>query len=333
MASPPGAQPPRKNPYMSFANDPNDPRDRRQGKRKQKNPAPSTPAVVLPGTYDPTPLMPQDRGLGFDTYKSREEIARESTQTLATQTTSEPKRGHRNPWGTDNPEDYESDNIPSEIDFTSDYEDDDDPWKMESAGDKRKRGDPTKDAEKPAKKHSLGPASTAAQSKPKWPPYPDTVTGARPADRMLWIWRLEGKSYEAISKKYKELSGEYRDDNAMVTRFKGMMEHFSRNGAQDHIQFIKHKLAADKEVDAELWRAVRRRFEEDGEKNVSVRALKKHWSSIPPVGWDVMPPVAKVEIKEKADQGGLADMDDAFFDAIAKKTPAPGGMLVGYESD
>ena len=128
---------------MSFANDP---RDNRQAKRKQRAPAHSTTPI--------DPFIPQDRGLGFDTYKTRGEIAQESPQALATQT-SEPNRRRRNPWGTDNPEDYESDKIPSEIDFTSDYDDDDDPWNMESAGDKRKRGDPTKDAEKSAKKQSL----------------------------------------------------------------------------------------------------------------------------------------------------------------------------------
>ncbi|KAK4948177.1 hypothetical protein LTR10_013232 [Elasticomyces elasticus] len=331
MASPPGSDPPRKNPYLSFANDP---LDRRQGKRKQKNSAHSTPPVVLPGTYDPNPLIPQDRGLGFDTYKPRNERAQGDPQTQTTQAASEPKRPRRNPWGRDNPEDYDSDDIPSEIEFTSDYEDDD--WNMESAGDKRKRGDPTKDADKPAKKQSLGPSTpdpAPPKQKQKWPPYPDTVKGARPADRMLWIWKLEGKSYEAISKEYKKLSGEERDENAMVTRFKGMMEHFSRIGFPDSIRLIKHKLAAEKEVDSELWNAVRRRLEEDGEKNVSVRAIKKLWQSIPPEGWDVTAPEAKVEFKEKANQGGLADMDDAFFDAIAKKSPAPGGMLVGYESD
>ena len=145
----------------------------------------------------------------------------------------------------------------------------------------------------------------------------------------MWIWRLEGKSYEAISKAYKNLSGEDRDENAMHSRFRGMMEHFARNGAQDSMEFIKFKLAADREVDAELWRAVRRQYEEKGEKNVSVRALKKHWQSIPPEGWAF----DQMDIKEKPDQGGLASVDDAVFDAIAKKSPAPGGMLVDYESD
>lgn len=209
------------------------------------------------------------------------------------------------------------------------------------------------------------------------PPFPDNLQIARPADRMLWVWRLEGKGWFTIRDEYENLCGENWTENTMASRFWGMMEHFEKNKeatvvsiirsfhvlprgtirnlstntnawrillteGNQMIKLIRYKLAADKELEPQLWKSVARQFEENDGERVSVRTIRKQYQILPVLGYnprtdtkyyDPFQNIKMEDLREEADQGGLANISKEEMAALSGRTAAPGGKLVDYQSE
>lgn len=62
---------------------------------------------------------------------------------------------------------------------------------------------------------------------------PATLKDAGPHDRMLWQWKLEGKSYMVIAVEWEKLTGEKHNDGFFSTRFEKLKQKFAENNALD----------------------------------------------------------------------------------------------------
>lgn len=108
------------------------------------------------------------------------------------------------------------------------------------------------------------------------------------------------------------------------------------------IKLFRYKLAADKQLESQLWQIVARQFEENEGEKISVRAMRKAYQNIPPMGYDpkkdtkYYDPFKNIkleDLQEEADQGGLANISKEEMALLSGQTAAPGGSLVDYASD
>lgn len=62
-------------------------------------------------------------------------------------------------------------------------------------------------------------------------PLPATLKDATLGDRMLWFWKLEGKSWAAIRREYERITKKTYRESTLSVRFHLMKRSFANNGA------------------------------------------------------------------------------------------------------
>lgn len=62
-------------------------------------------------------------------------------------------------------------------------------------------------------------------------PLPTTLEDANLGDRMIWFWKLEGKSWAAIRAEYERLTKKSYQESTLSVRFHLMKRSFANNGA------------------------------------------------------------------------------------------------------
>lgn len=60
---------------------------------------------------------------------------------------------------------------------------------------------------------------------------PATLADANDGDRMMWAWKLKGKSWSAIQDEYLKLTGKNYGHSTLSVRFHMMKRTFASNGA------------------------------------------------------------------------------------------------------
>jgi len=159
---------------------------------------------------------------------------------------------------------------------------------------------------------------------------PATLADANDGDRMMWAWKLKGKSWSAIQDEYLKLTGKNYGHSTLSVRFHMMKRTFASNGAlelpdeyyqkypddlwlkdvsnlrQQYVRDCEVMMKADKEIEKQRFEAAARIYKAEGETHTPA-AIKKRWADMRDLGRDVHPEERyRPEDKELPNQGGLA---------------------------
>ncbi|KIW49389.1 hypothetical protein, variant [Exophiala xenobiotica] len=148
---------------------------------------------------------------------------------------------------------------------------------------------------------------------------PATLADANDGDRMMWAWKLKGKSWSAIQDEYLKLTGKNYGHSTLSVRFHMMKRTFASNGALEYVRDCEVMMKADKEIEKQRFEAAARIYKAEGETHTPA-AIKKRWADMRDLGRDVHPEERyRPEDKELPNQGGLA-LDFAETEWGAPKT-------------
>ncbi|KAK5452314.1 hypothetical protein LTS15_007380 [Exophiala xenobiotica] len=324
MAPPKGAAP-RANQYMSFVND----RSLSQATRRpstrnldsETNPLPPVSGQI---TYPTSAILPRDRGLGFETFDNRPETPAPKPVEKSAR-----RRRKMSAWRRLSDDEWETDD---DVSIASDL--------MPDSASQGEPSPPRKKRKRDAKEVKPVQESAADKDTSYKPPVdvldpiPANLDEASDADRMMWAWRLQGKSWAAIHDEFLKLTGHDYKDTTLSMRYFYLKRSFAANGcldlpewhyqkypfdrdlkdlslkrSNDNQQYVKDcevMMKANKELKKQRLEAAARIYKKEGE-NLTPADVEKRWANMRKMGRDIHPEERyRPEDRELPNQGGLA---------------------------
>ncbi|KIW16401.1 hypothetical protein PV08_06453 [Exophiala spinifera] len=291
----------RPNPYMAFV---------QKSAKKQAFRRPFTrnltneinPYIPVPGqnTYPASTLLPRDRGLGFDSFNRLDLPVRQFEPAAASS-------GRRD--GND-ASIWDFDGLPSYLRPGSDGD------VVPFSPKKRKRsGNSPKGPGKT--RCDRGPSSDRdyKAKRVQMTPLPTTLEDATLGDRMLWFWKLEGKSWSAIRAEYERLTKKSYQESTLSLPDAYYQQYPEEsylkvisNRTQQYVEYCEVMMEADKEIAPKRFEAAARIFQSRG-KNIAPAVIKRKFANMQATGVEVRPSERRRFMDdEKPNQGGMADI-------------------------
>ncbi|KAJ9499090.1 hypothetical protein LTR96_004018 [Exophiala xenobiotica] len=327
--APPKGTAPRANQYMSFANAQSSSRATRrpstQNLDSETNPLPPVSGQI---TYPTSAILPRDRGLGFETFENRRE-------TPAPKLVEKSARRRRNmsAWRRPSDDEWATDD---DVSITSDLMPDSASEGKPSPPRKKRKRDAKQD--KPVQKSAADEDTSNELPVDILDPIPESLAEADDADRMMWAWRLQGKSWAAIHDEFLKLTGHDYKDATLSMRYAYMKRRFAANGCLDlpewhyqkypfdrylkdlnlkrsneNQQYVKDcevMMKANKELKKQRLEVAARIYKKEEGLDLTPADVEKRWANMRKMGRDIHPeedyrPYRRSD-RELPNQGGLA---------------------------
>ncbi|RMD39772.1 hypothetical protein DV735_g5352, partial [Chaetothyriales sp. CBS 134920] len=116
---------------------------------------------------------------------------------------------------------------------------------------------------------------------------PGSLDEACEADRMLWEWRLAGKTWAEITPRWIELTGKSPGKSSLGVRFMKLQTNFAQAGGADDLMLLRYKAEAEAELETEVWAKVAAKIKAEHNIDMSIQHIRKRFRDLRRSGFKV----------------------------------------------